>query len=145
LRYDDKHRAATALTGSFALTLAELERETAQRGRSVVQCHLALGSLNERPHSPTELEPLYVNIEPSACPWTGGSGFPCRSELSQIEEFILLHRGNFSALRDLRRRLAPRIHPHAVACAFADEAETLMKKLNVAIDEARRAQGLKRC
>lgn len=141
--YDDRYRAATALTGSFASTLAELERETAQRGRSVVQCHLALASLNEHPQSSTEPGPLYANIEPSACPWTGGSGFPCGSELSQIEE--LLHRGNFSALRDLRRRLAPRIHPHAVACAFADEAETLMKKLNVAIDEARHAQGLKRC
>ena len=145
MRYDDKQRTATALTGSFASTLAELERETAQRGRSVVQCHVALGSLNERPHSPTELGPLYSNIEPSACLGIGGSGFPCGPELLQIEGLILRHRGNFSALRDLRRRLAPRIHPHAVACAFADEAETLMKKLNVAIDEARHAQGLKRC
>lgn len=135
---------ATALTGSFALTLAELERETARRRQSLVQCHLALASLNERPQSSTEPGPLYVNIEPSACSGTVGSGFPCASELSQIEEFISRHRGDFAALRDLRRRLAPRIHPHAVACAFADEAETLMKKLNVAIDDSRRAQGLKR-
>lgn len=74
----------------------------------------------------------------------GGGGFPSGFEQSQIEEFILRHRGNFAALRDLRRRLAPRIHPHAVARAFVDEAETLMKRLNVAIDDARPAQGLKR-
>ncbi len=74
----------------------------------------------------------------------GGGGFPFGSELLHIEELISRHRGNSAALRDLRRRLAPRIHPHAVACAFVDEAETLMKKLNVAIDDSRRTQVLKR-
>ncbi|HMN38743.1 MAG TPA: hypothetical protein PKD49_13680 [Hyphomicrobium sp.] len=123
----------------FETVLERLAQQATYGGISRICCHGALGRLNERlPSAPSSPIPLYDDAPPTQLEkQTERMALSSRDFLA-AHATLSRHRGDLAALRALRRRLAPRLHPHAVAPEFAAEAQDFFKQLNSAIDDARR-------